>query len=154
MGDPRRIRVGFFARDLQVVPPHDEGVAEPKTERLAADDGLQAEDPNEPEDETAAALITAILLEHFGDGLPVHADVVMDTVQYRLARDVDEDDCRKLRDGCYFVWADRRASRAYRQCLARLVRSGRIRVVYDCGCGCGACLEDGGGARCAGGTMV
>jgi len=102
-----------------------------------------------PEDKTAAALITAILLEHFGDGLPVHADVVMDTVQYRLARD-ETMAARARRDGCYCVWADRRASRAYRWCLARLVRSGRIRVVYDCGCGCGACLEDGGGNGCTG----
>lgn len=104
-------------------------------------------DLHEPEDEIATALITAILLEHFGDGLPVHADVVMDTVQYRLARD-ETMAARARRDGCYCVWADRRASRAYRQCLARLVRSGRIRVVYDCGCGCGTCLEDnsdGGG---------
>jgi len=118
-----------------------------------ADDDSSAKDLREPEDETAAALITAILLEHFGDGLPVHADVVMDTVQYRLAGD-ETMAARIRREGCYCVWADRRASRAYRRCLVRLVQSGRIRVVYDCGCGCGGCLEDGNGGfeyGCAGG---
>lgn len=115
---------------------------------LAADVDGSPKDLHEPEDKTAAALISAILLEHFGDGLPVHADVVMDTVQYQLARD-ETMAVRAPQNGCYCVWADRRASRAYRWCLARLVRSGRIRVVYDCGCGCGACLEDGVGGGCA-----
>lgn len=125
---------------------------------FATDVECSAKNLHEPEDKIAAALITSILLEHFGDGLPVHADMVMDTVQYRLALDKtmaerarDETmTVRDRRDGCYCVWADHRASRAYRWCLARLVRSGRIHVVYDCGCGCGACLADGGlGNKCA-----
>lgn len=33
-----------------------------------------------------AEVIVRIMLEHFGDGLPVHTVVVMDTVQYRLAQ--------------------------------------------------------------------
>jgi len=108
-------------------------------------------------------LITRILLEHFGDGRPVHADVVMDTVQYRLAQeqmavvrrvrsDADDrrdyyyynDDDRWRQDEYYCVWADRRVSRVYRRCLLRLVRAGRVRVVYDCGdhgC-CGGCREN------------
>lgn len=118
----------------------------------------------DPEDEVAAGLITRILLEHFGDGQPVHADVVMDTVQYRLARektvvnsdsDIDSDgetdgsqqsydDSRRPRDERYdyCVWADRRMSHIYHVCLMRLVRSGRVRVVYDCGGGCGGVRDD------------
>lgn len=141
----------------------------------------------DPEDEAAAALITRILLEHFGDGQPVHADVVMDTVQYRLAMEetavavhsgqdnggaIDCDDDNDDDDGTaggqhsygdsgrrrderynYCVWADRRMSHVYHVCLMRLVRSGRVRVVYDCGGGCGGFREDNdpaGRHRCNG----
>lgn len=136
-------------------------------------------------------MITLILLEHFGDGVPVHAVVIMDTVQYRLAQDDMATVLRNLRDRLlhgtygdgadtgdghddgdeydrpyyyrtadkgrpeYCVWADRRVSRVYHGCLMQLLQSGRIRVVYDCGGGCGECLEDdsssGRGRRCVNG---
>lgn len=133
----------------------------------------EADNHNDDEETVVAALITRILLEHFGDGQPVHADVVMDTVQYRLAReetmaaamrrrmhrgddgreycyyDEKDDGGRGGRVENYCVWADGRVSRAYHACLLRLVRSGRVRVVYDCARGCGGCREDGSPRCCA-----
>lgn len=118
------------------------------------------------DDSDMCELITRILLEHFGDGRLVHADVVMDTVQYRLQRDETMlkttgasgsghrrphtyhygggggTDGRDSSGRYYCVWADDRASRAYRRCLTQLVQSGRIRVVYDCAGGCGGSRED------------
>lgn len=134
-----------------------------------------AENDDDDDDDNAAVseLITRILLEHFGDGVPVHADIVMDTVQYRLARDdavekalerqrsqennsnstiEDEDsecyhyynaDDQWRQHEYYCMWADPRVSRAYHRCLLLLVRSDRVRVVYDCAGGCGGYREDG-----------
>lgn len=114
-------------------------------------------------------LITRVLLEHFGDGRTVHADVVMDTVQYRLAREYYRDGgcqrhysadayyhCGRGRRGSYNVWADDRAAEAYCRCLDRLVRSGRMHVVHDVdnddgdGCSCAYCRA----ADSAGGVPV
>lgn len=130
-----------------------------------------------------AAFVTRVLLEHYGDGRPVHADVVMDTVQYRLDREAtaawwrtddgdanatdeqeeaEDDDCEPPRDADngggrrpYCLWADRRVFRVFRRCLLRLVAAGRVRVLYDCGGGCGGYLENdapaGRGSRCRNG---
>lgn len=98
------------------------------TAAIAADDSGE---------EALAALITRILLDHFGDGRPVHADVVMDTVQYRLSQEETIRWRANEADGHdYSVWADRRVSSVYHQCLLRLVSSGHLRVMYDCGGGC------------------
>ncbi|VVC34907.1 Hypothetical protein CINCED_3A010243 [Cinara cedri] len=53
-------------------------------------DATAGNDDDEDDDRrvrAVSALIMGMLLEHFGDGRPVHADVVMDTVQYRLTHD-------------------------------------------------------------------
>lgn len=137
--------------------------------RCRVDGTAAVDDCDEGPDGPMAEFVTRILLEHYGDGRPVHADVVMDTVQYRLDReataawwrtdggdanatDEDEDDDYDPPQNAdnsigggrrpYCLWADRRVFRVFRRCLLRLVAAGRVRVLYDCGGGCGGYLEN------------
>lgn len=147
------------------------------TTRVTAKVTDAAEDDEDDGGGGVSELITRILLEHFGDGRPVHADIVMDTVQYRLARDDAVERARGYRlagaddaehhhhyynaddrwrqHEYYCIWADPQVSQAYHRCLLLLVRSGRVRVLYDCAGGCGGYREDDDdGRHCTGGCQV